>query len=177
MGKLEKEHQHLTRNRPDSIFAAASANFGPTVLTFEHADFGNKANGICPIWCAGSFDSTKGGHLIVRQLNKVIQFPPGSMILISSATIQHGNVAIAPGETRVSFTQYSAGGLFRWVHYGFRSWKTLKAQDESRARAEEKARPVRWKTAIQAFSKLHELHADRLAAGLIHPRVISVDSK
>ncbi|KIP01224.1 hypothetical protein PHLGIDRAFT_58944, partial [Phlebiopsis gigantea 11061_1 CR5-6] len=119
MKRLQARHPQLQRNRPDSIFAAATINFGPQVVTREHTDGGNKANGICPIWCAGSFDYLSGGHLILRQLGKVLQFPPGSMILIPSATLRHGNTAIGPNETRISFTQYSAGGLFRWVGNGY----------------------------------------------------------
>lgn len=166
MRKLEKRHPHLRRNRPDSVFASASINFGPQVVTYEHTDSGNKANGICPIWCSGSFDYRKGGHLILRQLGKVLQFPPGSMILIPSATLMHGNVAIGPNETRVSFTQYSAGGLFRWVYYGFRGEKALKENKEAYARML-RERPELNKSAVAAFSKVGELHDDRVAAGLV----------
>ncbi|KIP02061.1 hypothetical protein PHLGIDRAFT_52988, partial [Phlebiopsis gigantea 11061_1 CR5-6] len=118
MTKLHQQQPYLRHIRPDTVFPAASANFGGVVCQ-EHADFGNKANGICPIWCGGSFDYRKGGHLVLRQLKLVIQFPPGSLICIPSATLRHGNTPIAKGETRVSFTQYAAGGLFRWVQYGF----------------------------------------------------------
>ena len=131
-----KEHPYLRRNHPDSVFPAASANFGRAV-TFEHADYNNKANGICPIICGGNFDYRRGGHLILRQLNLVIQFPPGSLILIPSATLRHGNTSIATDETRWSLTQYAAGGLFRWLKYGFQTWENLKIQDPEHAAKEE----------------------------------------
>ena len=74
MSALLGEHPHLERAHPESIFAAASLNFGRAV-SFEHTDFGNKANGVCPIWCGGDFDFRKGGHLILRQIKLVVQFP------------------------------------------------------------------------------------------------------
>ena len=163
----EQDQPYLRRSCPESIFAAASANFG-RVVTFEHSDFGNKANGVCPIWCGGDFDYRTGGHLILRQLKLVVQFPPGSLILIPSATLKHGNVPVLPHEKRISFTQYSAGGLFRWVHYGLRSWKALEDFDSDWAEAEQALRSTQWKTAIAAYSSLDSLHNDRIEAGLVN---------
>ena len=166
MSELQQTQPYLCRNHPESIFPAASANFG-SVVTFEHMDFGNKANGICPIWCGGNFDYRRGGHLILRQLKLVIQFPPGSLILIPSATLKHGNVSIGQGETRVSFTQYAAGGLFRWVRYGFRTWAKLQAEDTDRANEEEARRETQWESAMDMFSTLESIQRDRIAAGLL----------
>ncbi|KAI0795175.1 hypothetical protein BC629DRAFT_1286708, partial [Irpex lacteus] len=117
--------------KENSAFAATTFNFGPRVVTYEHTDSGNKANGICPIFCTGDFDADVGGHLILRQLKLLVRFPPGSVALIPSATLMHGNVSVQPGERRQSMTQYTAGGLFRWVQYGFRSWKALSEDPES----------------------------------------------
>lgn len=69
----------------------------------------------------GSFDYKRGGHLILWDLELVIQFPPGSTILIPSSVLYHSNVAIQAGESRYSFTQFSAGGLYRWADNGFKS--------------------------------------------------------
>ena len=167
MAALQQQQPYLRRSCPESIFAAASANFG-RVVTYEHADFGNKANGVCPIWCGGDFDYRVGGHLILRQLKLVIQFPPGSLVIIPSATLKHGNVPVGVDESRVSFTQYSAGGLFRWVHYGHRSWRSLEVFDSDRAQAELAAREMQWKTAMESFSTLESLHNDRIEAGLVN---------
>lgn len=164
---LEQKYPHFRRNDPRSIFAAATVNFGPRVVTHEHFDSGNRANGICPIWCAGSFDHRKGGHLILRQLKKIVQFPAGSMILIPSATLMHGNIDIHSGETRVSFTQYSAGGLARWIVNGFQTEKRLEISNPTLFAKLQDARPTAWKAAVQAFSKVDELHADRIAAGIV----------
>jgi hypothetical protein len=51
----------------------------------------------------------------------VIEFPPGSTILIPSSILSHSNTAVDDQEHRYSFTQYAAGGLFRWVDNGFRT--------------------------------------------------------
>lgn len=166
MSELQARQPYLRRNHPESIYPAASANFG-RVVCYEHADFGNKANGICPIWCGGSFDHRRGGHIILRQLNLAIQFPAGSMICIPSATLRHGNTSIAKSEIRYSFTQYAAGGLFRWVHYGHRSWAKLQEEDKEFAAAEQAARMGRWKQAAEMFSTLDSLHQDRIIVGLV----------
>jgi len=49
----------------------------------------------------------------------VIEFPPGSTILLASGVIAHSNASVMQGETRYSVVQYSAGALFRWVENGF----------------------------------------------------------
>ncbi|KAI0689948.1 hypothetical protein BC835DRAFT_1281908, partial [Cytidiella melzeri] len=135
-------------------------NFGPNAVTFPHVDSGNKANGLCLIFCTGNFDATKGGHLVFQQLKIVVEFPPGCLALIPSATMMHGNTSIQPGEQRQSFTQYAAGGLFRWVQYGFQSWKEL-AKDEDRLAREMDRRDTRWAEAVGGFSTLSSLHDDR----------------
>ena len=58
----------------------------------------------------------------------VIEFPRGSTIFIPSALITHSNLPIQPGERRMSFTQYTASGMFHWVAHGYR---TKEAADEA----------------------------------------------
>ncbi|KAJ7738681.1 hypothetical protein DFH07DRAFT_966016 [Mycena maculata] len=69
----------------------------------------------------GDFDPTTGGHFVLGDLKLVIEFPPGTLILIPSATLSHSNIPVRPGETRVSFTQFTSGGLFRYIDNGFRT--------------------------------------------------------
>ena len=161
MDALLGHHTEFQRPIANSVFAAASFNFGPDVVTYEHNDSGNKANGPCPIFCSGSFDADIGGHIILRQLKMLIRFPPGSIAVVPSATLMHGNVSIQAGEQRESFTQYAAGGLFRWVQYGFCSWKSLSASPELLKEELEK-RQVRWKDAVGMFSTISSLHDDRM---------------
>ncbi len=105
----------LHRNWSRSPFASATFNLGPTTSTLRHRDYLNSALGVCTIYCDGNFDYTHGGHLILWDLKLAIQFPPGSTIFIPSALFEHSNTIIQSGETHISFTQYSAAGLFRWV--------------------------------------------------------------
>jgi len=92
----------------------------------------------------------------------VIEFPSGSDIIIPSSTLAHGNTPIQPGEWRVSFTQYCSGGLFRWVAYGFRTLKDCALKKPKlKAKVDGKA-GSRWEKALGRFSKVDELHADRM---------------
>jgi len=88
-----------------------------------HKDHANLPYDWCAITALGSFDCTKGGHLIFWELGLVIQFPPGSTIFIPSASVTHSNTPIASGEKHFSMTQYTAGSIFRWVDHGFKSDK------------------------------------------------------
>ncbi len=105
----------LHRNWSRSPFASATFNLGPTTSTLHHRDYLNSALGVCTIYCDGNFNYTHGDHLILWDLKLAIQFPPGSTIFIPSVLFEHSNAIIQPGKTCISFTQYSATGLFRWV--------------------------------------------------------------
>ncbi|KAJ7902929.1 hypothetical protein B0H13DRAFT_1582533, partial [Mycena leptocephala] len=103
----------------NSVFPAATWNLGPDVVTTDHEDMLNVPYGMCPATAAGDYDHKKGGHVYLKQLNLLIEFPSGSSMLIPSASVTHSNTAIQKGETRYSMTQYAAGELFRWAAYGF----------------------------------------------------------
>ncbi|KAJ7834833.1 hypothetical protein B0H13DRAFT_1913881 [Mycena leptocephala] len=114
MAALYCHLSHLPRNFDEftSVFAAATFNFGPWTITLPHLDFANLAWGWCAVTALGNFDPDKGGHLILWDLRIVIHFPPGSSILLPSAILRHSNVSIQQGETRYSFTQYTAQAFF-----------------------------------------------------------------
>lgn len=87
----------------------------------------------------------------------MIEFPPGSTILLPSAVISHSNVPIQPNETRYSWTQFSAGGLFRWVEHGFQVEEKFKADlDKSQLIRERKERVEH---ALSFWSTLEDLHS------------------
>ncbi|KAK7451767.1 hypothetical protein VKT23_012446 [Stygiomarasmius scandens] len=123
--KLRNLDLDLPQNFPSSIFAAATFNCGPQTITLDHLDFQNYVHGWCSITALGSFDYQQGGHLVLWDLGLIIQFPPGSTILIPSAYLWHSNTRIAPAESRYSFTQYTAGGLFRYAEDGGRVRKHM----------------------------------------------------
>lgn len=110
-----------------SVFASTAFNFGPRVVTKPHRDHLNLAYGWCSITALGKFDHTAGGHLVLPDLKLAIEFPAGSTVLVPSAALIHHNVPIALHETRRSVTQYSAGGIFRWMSYGFQMKRLAKA--------------------------------------------------
>lgn len=167
MNDLQAYYPGLARNFADSVFAACTFNFGPQALTFMHQDHGNRAVGFCPILAAGTFDYRRGGHLLLKQYRVALEFPPGCIVGITSASVAHGNVKIASHETRVSFTQYSAGGLFRFVEYGFQTWKQLTGGDKRVEKALKDKHAERWRNELKLFSKIDELESDRRAAGII----------
>ncbi|KAJ6629017.1 hypothetical protein B0H10DRAFT_2252346 [Mycena sp. CBHHK59/15] len=142
----------LQHNFMNSIFPAITFNLGPQSVTFEHLDFHNNPHG-----CA---------HLYLKQLKLVVEFPPGTTTLIPSAIIDHGNTPLTAGETQYSITQYAAGGLFRYVKYGFKTAKQLLAQNSGRQlKAEIDGSPgeqARW--GLGLFSKMDDLAADHAAS-------------
>lgn len=90
----------------------------------------------------------------------VIEFPPGSTILIPSATLRHSNVAIQKGETRYSFTQYAAGGLFCWVEQGFQPEGVRTAGFSKEQKEQELIEGARrWEEGVKLFSTLDELRS------------------
>ncbi|KAF8066637.1 hypothetical protein FPV67DRAFT_1374100, partial [Lyophyllum atratum] len=113
-----KKRDQFQANFSSSVYPAGTFNLGPETVTVLHNDGKNSRYNLCAVTVGGHFDSKRGGHLILYDLKLIIEFPRGSTILIPSALLRHGNTAIQPGEERVSFTQYCAGGLLRWVSHG-----------------------------------------------------------
>ncbi|TEB39866.1 hypothetical protein FA13DRAFT_1808200 [Coprinellus micaceus] len=107
---VRDRHKDLIPNWVRSIFCAAAVNLGPEVATYLHCDGRNLAFG------------AKAHHPVSSK----VYYPH------PSATITHGNTPIQPGETRVSFTQYTPGALFRYVDAGFSTLKKLKKRSKKR---------------------------------------------
>ncbi|KAL0945678.1 hypothetical protein HGRIS_014829 [Hohenbuehelia grisea] len=156
LNSIIRAHPGIQRNFENSDFAALTTNFGPSTVCLPHTDSANLAWGLCAITALGSFDPDTGGHLILWNLRLIIRFPPGSTILIPSALIRHSNTPISASERRYSLTQYSAGGLFRWVYNGFRPEAAASSSDnaDSAARdARERDRRDRWKKGINMLRR------------------------
>ncbi|KAJ7314818.1 hypothetical protein DFH08DRAFT_716274 [Mycena albidolilacea] len=160
MGSFYLKNPKLQRPFVNSIWSVCTFNLGPRTCAFGHRDFANLAYGWCAITALGMFDYTKGRHLILWDCKLILEFPPGCTILIPSAAIFHSNTWIAEHETRYSFTQYTAGALFRWVECGFRSEKdyiaTLTAEE---IEEEHKLGLERAAAGAALFSMLDELKA------------------
>jgi hypothetical protein len=160
---IERNQPELRRPFKNSIYSGVTWNLGPETVTAEHCDSHNRAHGVCPVTAMGDFDYKKGGHLYMRKLKCVIEFPPRSSAAILSGAFEHGNTPIQKGETRYSMTQYTAGALFRWAEYGFQTARSLL---ETEGGAEKKAQidgapGVRAAQAVGLLSKYDELEADR----------------
>jgi hypothetical protein len=140
------------------VFPCRSFNLGRQSISYPHTDEGNLAQSWCSITPVGRFNPKTGGHIVLWDFGLVVEFPAGSTIQIPSALIRHSNTSIADEETRYSIIQYAAGGLFRWVHNGFRSeadWLADACEGDLRRREEEQE--ARWAGAVEMFTKVDEL--------------------
>ncbi|KAF7969169.1 hypothetical protein HWV62_28176 [Athelia sp. TMB] len=161
LGKLYTQDSTLRWNFNSSIFPCATINFGPQTVCYDHIDNGNAAAGWCDIFSMGDYNPQTGGHLVLFDIKKIVVFPPGSHILLPSSIMRHGNTPIGVGETRLGFTQYAAGGLFRWVENDFQTVEDChKNNPKLRAKLDADA-PVRFATLLGLYSKLEELVDDR----------------
>lgn len=162
LAALFGHYRNLEHNFPNSVFPAASFNCGPRTVALDHTDFSNLSHGLCALTALGSYDYKLGGHLVLFGLKLVIQFPPGSTALIPSGCLDHGNTPIHDGETRMSIAQYAAGGLFRWVAYGFQSAKSiLKKKNGQLLKMQfDKEAGDRWRDGLAMFSTVKGLQAD-----------------
>ncbi|KAF9522440.1 hypothetical protein CPB83DRAFT_739202, partial [Crepidotus variabilis] len=145
--ELRKLFKHDSSLKPtfETVFTATTYNLGPQTLCLPHIDFANLAYGWCSVTALGNFKHETGGQLILWECGLVIDFPPGSTILFTSALIHHSNTAIGDGEERYSFTQYTAGALFRWVAHGFQKVEEYRKSLESEELAAlDKLNSERW---------------------------------
>ncbi|KAJ3727647.1 hypothetical protein C8R42DRAFT_572414, partial [Lentinula raphanica] len=155
---LNEWNARLVPNFPRTAFAACTWNFGPAAVSYPHTDNGNVAFGWCSITALGDYNPDLGGHLVLWDLRLIIRFPPGATILIPSALLIHSNVPIQEGETRYAFVQYTAGGLFRWIHHGFQTEEQWKMHASAPSlRQYERDRRNRVQTGYDRFSKYSEV--------------------
>lgn len=141
----------------NTVFPTVTFNLGPQTVAWGHVDSQNAAQGFCPVNSAGKYDPKKGGHMVLLDLNLIIEFPPGSTILLPSSVVRHGNTPIAPHETRYSFTMFVPGPLLRWVHHGLQPKKRLSKKKLKELYGEG---TERWMEALDMFSKIDEIEDD-----------------
>lgn len=157
LGQLLENDHSLKKPFENSVYPAATYNLGPQTVCKPHQDFANLPFGFCAITALGNFDHKKGGHLVLEEYKLIVEFPAGYTVLIPSAIVTHSNKKIAEEERRFSFTQYAAGGLFRWVENGFRTTSAVeKTADQDEKAAMEEANQQRWKRGLSLFPKLFE---------------------
>ncbi|KAE9391057.1 hypothetical protein BT96DRAFT_832568 [Gymnopus androsaceus JB14] len=153
--RIERGNPGINWNFAKSIFACCSFNFGPQTVTVEHLDHLNYLFGWCAITALGKFNYRKGGHFVLWDLGPVIELPPGWTILIPSAYLRHSNATIGAGETRYSFTQYTAGGLFRIVDNDGQIHRWMSEVNLAEAKQRQQERVL---DGLNLYSMLEELH-------------------
>ncbi|KAJ7059938.1 hypothetical protein C8F01DRAFT_1210493 [Mycena amicta] len=137
-----------------SVFASITLNLGPQTATLPHLDLLNLAWGLCFITALGVFDPLLGSHLVLWDLKLIIEFPPGSTIAIPSALLRHSNTSLQAGEIRYSVTQFSAGGLFRYVDNGFQlQEEAVAAMTEEEILARTQADMSRFEEGLKMYTR------------------------
>ena len=157
MSTMYSELPYLPRNFEGGVFAAAAFNFGRKAWTYKHRDFLNWPFGWCAITALGEFNPSRSGQLILWELKLVIDFPHGSTILIPSAVITHSNTPVVKGDVRTSFTQYTAGGIFRWVSNGCMTEAELAACHPERYAKMEAEKDSIYLERIKLYSTIDEI--------------------
>lgn len=117
----------------------------------------NCSFGMCSIHALGKFDHRRGGHLVLPDLELIIEFPANSTILIPSATLIHANIPVLPGEQRSSFTQYCAGGIFRYIDSYFMTEKKLEVVDPTAYEKVQALKASRWQMGLGLLSTFEDL--------------------
>ncbi|KAG6809367.1 hypothetical protein H0H92_000528 [Tricholoma furcatifolium] len=153
---LFEELTYLWRIFDKCVFPTAAFNFGGNVFTKMHRDCMNAAVGWCGIIALGTFNPTESGHMVFPDLKLVVEYPPGSVIFIPSATLTHGNLPVVNGE-RLSFTLYCSGNLFRYVDNGFRTKSQLEREDPITYAELEEVNATRWMENLKLYSFFDDL--------------------
>jgi len=139
------------------LFYLCLSLFGKNVWCYKHRDVMNCPFGFCAITALGQFDSTKGGNIILWEPKLIIEFPPGSTVLIPSAAITHSNIPVQEGDARVSFTQYCTGGIFRYIDNGFCTQETLKREDPEEYEHLETLKGGQWETGLELLATMDDV--------------------
>jgi hypothetical protein len=136
---------------------SAAFNLGNRVITTKHIDSENCPFGWCTITALGNFDASKGGHIILWNLGIVLEFPAGTCICLPSALVTHSNIPTDENETRMSFTQYCSGEIFRFIENGFRTDADLEKQDPAILAFRKNERKTRIQEGYAMFSNINDL--------------------
>lgn len=148
------EVENLHRSFPGCEFPMHTLNLGPNVCTYKHRDLQNYPFGICAVFALGHFNHKTGGHLVLWDLDLVLELAPGGLALLPSALLTHSNVSIADGESRASYVLYAPGELFRFVENDMRTDTAMRADDPDLYQNVRDCRNAWWKHGIEMFTPL-----------------------
>ncbi|KAJ6587294.1 hypothetical protein B0H10DRAFT_1961477 [Mycena sp. CBHHK59/15] len=103
----------------------------------------------------------KQSHKAKEEAVKMLSSEPWALRFsaFQSPTVTHSNTPLQEGEEHFSFTQYAAGGLFRWVEYGHMKEGDFKLSDREAwlAATSPAACKARVSAGLARFSKYDEL--------------------
>ncbi|KAF9060206.1 hypothetical protein BDP27DRAFT_1237235, partial [Rhodocollybia butyracea] len=154
-----RQKMRIRPNFAGGIFLGAAFNFGSNVWTYKHRDQLNWAFGWCAITALGQFDARRSAQLILWELKLVIDFPHAATILLPSAVITHSNTVVHPDDRRNSFTQFSAGAIFRWVENGCRTEVKFAEEDPEGYEAMVAGKSTAVERRMSLFSTVDELYS------------------
>ena len=161
LDKLWEKYPHLAHLLfPRSIMPNVTFNLGNRVATTKHVDPQNCPFGWCIVTALGDFDATKGGHTILWELGVVLEFPAGACVCLPLAIITHSNITTDENKTRMSFTQYCSGEIFRHIENGFKTDKFLEHNDPTMLLYRKHLRKSRVKNGYAMFSTMRDLVGD-----------------
>ncbi|TFY81402.1 hypothetical protein EWM64_g2601 [Hericium alpestre] len=159
LGKLSRSQQELCHNfRGGSVYPTCTFNLGPNTVCLDHNDCNNAPDVSCTITVLRTFNADTGSELYLWDLALIVRFLPGTTILLSSASMRHGNLPTQLGEQCYSMTQYCPGGLLRWVRHGLRPASLLSKTKRAAIDEDHKAW---WAEVLGWLSKYDKLEADR----------------
>ncbi|KAI0661953.1 hypothetical protein C8Q70DRAFT_909955, partial [Cubamyces menziesii] len=161
LGTLYQADPSLQKNFKNSIYPAASFNFGRETVCYPHTDAANDPCNYCQITALGQYNPRSSAHFVMYDSELIIEFPPGATIFALSAIERHGNTPLEEGETRQSFTQYCAGGLLRWVEAGLCTQVQFQRDDPDGKAAFDRDAEERKKAFIALLSTHEELVASK----------------
>ncbi|KAJ7894993.1 hypothetical protein B0H14DRAFT_2334172, partial [Mycena olivaceomarginata] len=72
-------------------------------------------------------------------------------ILLPSATVAQSNIPVQEGDEHVSFTQFTVGGLFSFMDYGFKMEAGLATEDPEEYKQVMEQRGLRLKEGLGLF--------------------------
>ncbi|KAJ6503463.1 hypothetical protein C8R47DRAFT_969210 [Mycena vitilis] len=105
----------------------------------------------------GNYDSRYGGDIILWDDGFIIRFPPGATILLPAAIMRYSFVNVRPGEKQYAFSQYSPGGLYRYITNGYVNDATFENDAGPREmEAVKRARGRRFEAAMKMYSTIDE---------------------
>ncbi|KAK6997350.1 hypothetical protein R3P38DRAFT_2563409 [Favolaschia claudopus] len=162
---LERNPQAYFPNEA-SIFSAATLELGGP--HFNIRDHRGDLRDMEPagwniLTALGKFRSLYGGHVIFWELGLVVQFPPGSSILLPAGLIHYSFVKVEEEETRLSMLQWAGAGVRRFLDNGGRLDKDFAARATPNEHSgREHRREIAHEIAIEAFPRQRDLQQGRL---------------